>query len=792
MLGDIERRLSLGKGAKQLLAGDQSQDFEQPVFAELIREIEEKEEEEQLREIGIDGIEGESVEVELEPTIKSEVDISAELPDVAAGGADLSTSTLSTSFALSAAVEGADGKRVSVTVPLARIFRKQEFLQSIHEERPKSAMKKEPTTARSRRERDLEEVPRYVRYRKKHLDDLHLTQIGWVPEIEKDTVQEDNLEANAMGVISEIEKMLHVPAEKEFRAFFRNTLGWVDRYKAPRDDVTIDTRNMESHLEMVAANERAFQIMMEGFEQLESIVHAHDQLIQDRDEHAQIVWSAQEALIRDRKEVVESHFNNIEQILNTIDENKGLRTIREKLETLREIRDGEERDHASLVEFLDNVIKTKDEQFRKTVNEQRESILLCERRMAEQYKVLKEELHQRAVTIEKQLSQELEMFHKKQSEEWMKAADKIADRDREHREDMYKHRTDLIDRKMLNDALEAECATRQKIILIDREVEMQKLLEHLKAKCSAFHQVLENEVNSFDKADENQKNAIRVSKRHIVKMYSQLLKNKEELRNAKFKNLKAFHDKLNHYNQWCRKVEKFQRKCLHIFDQTASDYFHIWLSNEEQAQHLMRKLFNADKLITEWQLGLTYKHPGTAILETKGPPLTKAEKKALSPYWAKRLNFLLVAPKPIQIKDAQEQSGSSEGDLSGMSRDLDLNSKLIQEIFNSVSQELAFFVDERLMRILRDMPDQDMVRLITVDKILGCLGLTSDEDIRRFITFFAQRETATLDELSREQIDERADKSVSAEVTVYVDLGEEFEDFDPELAAIFEGRDQVK
>ena len=76
MLGDIERRLSLGKGAKQLLAGDQSQDFEQPVFAELIREIEEKEEEEQLREIGIDGIEGESAEVELEPTIKSEVDIS--------------------------------------------------------------------------------------------------------------------------------------------------------------------------------------------------------------------------------------------------------------------------------------------------------------------------------------------------------------------------------------------------------------------------------------------------------------------------------------------------------------------------------------------------------------------------------------------------------------------------------------------------------------------------------------------------------------------------------------------
>ena len=81
--------------------------------------------------------------------------------------------------------------------------------------------------------------------------------------------------------------------------------------------------------------------------------------------------------------------------------------------------------------------------------------------------------------------------------------------------------------------MEAESSTKQKIALIDKEVELQKLLEHLKAKCSAFHQVLEQELSAFDKADESQKTAIRTNKRAIVAIYSQLLKNKEELKNAK-------------------------------------------------------------------------------------------------------------------------------------------------------------------------------------------------------------------------------------------------------------------
>ena len=70
----------------------------------------------------------------------------------------------------------------------------------------------------SQRERDLE-IPRYVRYRKKHIDDLDLTQVAWVPEIEGETVQEEDLSQNALGVISEVERMLFIPPERDFRFY---------------------------------------------------------------------------------------------------------------------------------------------------------------------------------------------------------------------------------------------------------------------------------------------------------------------------------------------------------------------------------------------------------------------------------------------------------------------------------------------------------------------------------------------------------------------------------------------
>ena len=63
----------------------------------------------------------------------------------------------------------------------------------------------------------------------------------------------------------------------------------------------IDTSASASHAEMLAAHQRAFEIMMEGFEQMENIIHAHDQIIDDRQDNALYVQNAQDELIKDRK-----------------------------------------------------------------------------------------------------------------------------------------------------------------------------------------------------------------------------------------------------------------------------------------------------------------------------------------------------------------------------------------------------------------------------------------------------------------------------------------------------------
>ena len=72
-------------------------------------------------------------------------------------------------------------------------------------------------------------VPRYVRFRKRPIDSNDMTQIAWIPTLDEEVEQEDNLEENAIGMIGQIERMLFVEPEKDFREFLRNSMGWVDR-----------------------------------------------------------------------------------------------------------------------------------------------------------------------------------------------------------------------------------------------------------------------------------------------------------------------------------------------------------------------------------------------------------------------------------------------------------------------------------------------------------------------------------------------------------------------------------
>ena len=67
-----------------------------------------------------------------------------------------------------------------------------------------------------------------------------------------------------------------------------------------------------------------------------------------------------------------------------------------------------------------------------------------------------------------------------------------------------------------------------------------------------------------------------------------------------------------------------------------------------------------------------------ALLENRGPPLSKKERAALSPFWKKKLNFTLVTPEVDESEDASEEQ--SEVDSRDGFKDLDINSKMIQEV----------------------------------------------------------------------------------------------------------------
>ena len=82
------------------------------------------------------------------------------------------------------------------------------------------------------------------------------------------------------------------------------------------------------------------------------------------------------------------------------------------------------------------------------------------------------------------------------------------------------------------------------------------------------------------------------------------------------------------------------------------------------------------------------------------------------------------------------------------------------------------------MTIVREMSDQSTARLIKVDKILGCLGLDSDEDIARFISFFIQKQSDKGDLLAAtgESPSALEASQLLSEVSgMLIDMGDDFE-----------------
>lgn len=214
-----------------------------------------------------------------------------------------------------------------------------------------------------------------------------------------------------------------------------------------------------------------------------------------------------------------------------------------------------------------------------------------------------------------------------------------------------------------------------------------------------------------------------VEKRIELTRYKRRLGNLKEQLNqlvSKYTELESADSKMNNeltndYRSLTRKYKELQAKFRHFEVADTSKYDEMWAMHEDEAKDMVDQLLKADKIITEQQLGWSFKPPDLLALQTAlgrqgnlgaaQPPQDQPEK----------------GPENTEIDD-----NNNEGKVSGVR---------IRAVLRLLAQEAGFLINPTIQSMIADMPDKE-ADLAKAETLLKALGVKSEQALHNLVTYF--------------------------------------------------------
>jgi len=211
-----------------------------------------------------------------------------------------------------------------------------------------------------------------------------------------------------------------------------------------------------------------------------------------------------------------------------------------------------------------------------------------------------------------------------------------------------------------------------------------------------------------------------VEKRIELTRYKRRLANLKEQLNqlvSKYTELESADSKMNNeltndYRNLTRKYKELQAKFRHFEVADTSKYDEMWAMHEDEAKDMVDQLLKADKIITEQQLGWTFKAPDLLALQT-----------ALG----RQGNLGAVqAPQDDKGPENTEIDDNGEGKVSGVR---------IRAVLRLLAQEAGFLINPTIQSMIADMPDKE-ADLAKAETMLKALGVKSEQALHNLVTYF--------------------------------------------------------
>ncbi|KAL3660180.1 hypothetical protein V7S43_014711 [Phytophthora oleae] len=394
-----------------------------------------------------------------------------------------------------------------------------------------------------------------------------------------------------------------------------------------------------------------------------------------------------------------------------------------------------------VIREFQNQLKAKDEEYVTALKIQAEEVEKLVDRMSQQYREMQEE-------YELELEQMEDAFLKERDELIANnklEIDSLFERRREM-EMVYMEAKQTRDEQYLQEiedlrVRDAEDYNELKIKLETNIQTLEQQLEEMRATYQLNTEKLEYNYRVLTERDMENSATLSQQKRKLARLKDALATLIAKYNQTDARDRHQNEELTGEYRRLTKQYRDLQRKYAHFETSDSNKFDDVWQMHEEEAIRKIEKLLDADRIIHEQQLGLSWRSPAQSIRKwshsAKAGDAVALEKQLE--------NGDELTP------DSTENESSSKRDDNGVNAEQDdfddesveaytppvkkISSAKLKYMLKMLASEAGFLVNGSVQQALENLPD-DEAELVKADMIMRALGVDNEEDMEKLMGYF--------------------------------------------------------
>jgi dynein regulatry complex protein 1 len=382
-----------------------------------------------------------------------------------------------------------------------------------------------------------------------------------------------------------------------------------------------------------------------------------------------------------------------------------------------------------VIKEFQSQLKAKDEEYVTALKVQAEDVEKLVERMSQQYREMQEE-------YEMELDQMEDAFLKERDELIANnklEIDSLFERRREM-EMVYmeaKQSRDEQYQKEIEDlrVKDAEDYNELKIKLETNIQTLEQQLEEMRATYQLNTEKLEYNYRVLTERDMENSATLSQQKRKLARLKDTLSTLITKYNQTDTRDRNQNHELTEEYRRITKQYKDLQKKYAHFEASDLQTFDDVWAMHEAEAVQKVDKLLQADKIIHEQQLGLTWRGPSRSIRQWR--QLEDSTKKAEATLPGSRSD----EPSGPEGGSASSNGNDAFGDLEPPVEEKKISSAKLKHMLKMLASEAGFLVNANVTQALDGLPD-DEAELVKSDMIMRALGIDNESDMERLMALF--------------------------------------------------------